>query len=351
MHSPSRPPEPSTARLRPQPESVRESARLTYEPFYGLREPAFGAAPDPRFFYHSRSHDRAVQEILTAIGRREGIILLTGSVGSGKTLVCRAVVEQLDLHTLTAFVAEPPASVEGLLKAILAEFGVVSRTGLSGSGAPRATRHELRVALREFLRSLDTLPAVAVVFVDDAQNLSVDVLDEVCAITEDEAGKRSVQFVLAGGSALLEALEGRELERFNRLVALRAELGPLAADEITEYIGHRLTVAGAGQAGVRFEPQVFDLLFAFTDGWPRLLNQLCDRSLRLAHVESDRVIGSRLVESAAQDLGLLKPITRKGRALRVILLVFLILLLVGAGAAAWLFREQVGPLVSRWWGG
>ena len=144
----------------------------TYEIFYALHEKPFSATTDLNFLYHSMSHDRAAQEILSAIGRRDPVVVLTGDAGTGKTTLCRAVIEEIDRRTFTSLLSDSFVTAQDLVKTILIDFGVLSRADLAGGRLSNATPGELKLSLREFLKSLADLSAFAVVFIDDAHNLS-----------------------------------------------------------------------------------------------------------------------------------------------------------------------------------
>ena len=148
------------------------SAFLTYEPYYGLKEKAFSLSADPRFLYKSRAHAPMFDELRAGIRRREGIIVLTGEPGTGKTTLCRGVLAALDRKTFCAFVPDPFVSREDLLKMLLIEFGVLSVEDVKSGRMQAATRLELSYPLYDFLRSLVPLQAYAVLIIDEAQNLS-----------------------------------------------------------------------------------------------------------------------------------------------------------------------------------
>ena len=131
----------------------------TYEPFYGLTEKPFGLSTDPKFIYHSTSHDRAFQEITDALGRGDGLIVLTGEMGTGKTTLCRSLVERVGRRTVTSLITDAAASFDDLLKVVLADFGVVARVEATG-GALAATREELVAAVGDFAASLAPLRRV-----------------------------------------------------------------------------------------------------------------------------------------------------------------------------------------------
>jgi general secretion pathway protein A len=155
----------------------RSSASLTYEPFYGLREKPFSLSSDPRFLFKSPAHAPAFDALLAGIRRREGLIVLTGEIGTGKTTLCRSVLQHLDRRTFAAFVPDPFVSREDLLKMLLVDFGAVSVSDLKRGRLNGATRTDLSYTLYEFLDSLVPLQAFAVLIIDEAQNLSASLLE------------------------------------------------------------------------------------------------------------------------------------------------------------------------------
>lgn len=150
---------------------------LTYETFYGLKEKPFSLSSDSRFFYHSQSHAPAFDDLLAGIRRRESLNVLTGDIGTGKTTLCRAVLQNLDRKTFSAFVPDPFASREDLLKVVLMDFGVLSVDDFTSGRLKDASRTELSYLLYEFLDTLTPLQAFAVVVIDEAQNLSLPLLE------------------------------------------------------------------------------------------------------------------------------------------------------------------------------
>src|SRR5947207_190752 len=154
------------------------SALLTYEPYYGLKEKPFSLSVDPHFLYRSRSHAPIYDDLLAGIRRREGLIVLTGDIGTGKTTLCRAVLQDLDRKTFTTFVPDPFVSREDLLKIMLIDFGVMSVDDLKTGRLNGASSPDLSYPLYEFLNSLVPLQAFAVLIIDEAQNLSPALLEE-----------------------------------------------------------------------------------------------------------------------------------------------------------------------------
>jgi type II secretory pathway predicted ATPase ExeA len=159
--------------------SAQDPGALTYEPYFGLQEKPFSLSPDPRFFFGKSSHGAAFNTLVSGIRRREGILVLTGEVGTGKTMLCRAVLQALDRKTFAAFVPDPCLSPEDLLKKLLVDFGVVTVDELRSGRMRTASRTDLSYPLYEFLASLQPLHAFAVVIIDEAQNLPPQTLEEI----------------------------------------------------------------------------------------------------------------------------------------------------------------------------
>src|SRR6516225_2954610 len=206
---------PSQSVLSPDLQDMRATA-LTYEPYYGLREKPFSLTSDARFFYQSRSHAPAFDDLLHAIKRRESLTVLTGDIGTGKTTLCRAVLQNLDRKTFSAFVADPFATREELLKVMLTDFGIASIEDLTSGRLRDASRTELSYRLNEFLATLAPLQAFAVVFIDEAQNLSLPLLEEL-RILSDADGQ--MQVVLVGQLELGEKLRLPAMRQLDQRVS------------------------------------------------------------------------------------------------------------------------------------
>ena len=318
-----------------------------YETFYGLTEKPFSLSTDPVFLYHSTAHDRTAQALLTSIGTRPGVVVITGPYGIGKTSLCRAVIEQLDRRTLTSFLVDPFLTVDDLLQTLLIDFGALSRDDLAGGRQP--STDQLRDTLHSFLASLASLSAGAVVLVDDAQNLPVAVLDELRALSEIREGRRLLHVVLLGEPGLVSMLKLEALRPLNAQVAVRSALGPLLSDEVGGYVMHRLGVVGNGSR-VAFSEAALARLHELTGGVPRVVNLLCDRAMSRGYQASAGVIDVPHVNAAAIDLDLSVPAVETPRTLRLVVeaLAFVLLMLVGAGAALWVFRDDVRRTVVQW---
>ena len=280
------------------------SASLTYEPFYGLREKPFSLSADPRFLFRSPAHGPAFDELQAGIRRREGLIVLTGEIGTGKTTLCRSVLQHLDRRTFAAFVADPFVSREDLLKTLLVDFGVISIGDLTRGRFNGASRSDLSYPLYEFLDSLVPLQAFAVVVVDEAQNLSLPLLEEIRILSELERREKLLQVVLVGQPELRSSLRLPEMRQVDQRVSVRCNLTALDADGVAGYVNHRLGIAGRGESRVEFTRPALEAIYEGSSGVPRLINRICDRALQRAYISRTMQIDAPFVWSAIEDLGL-----------------------------------------------
>ena len=333
-----------------RPRLAAPGARPTYEVFYGVNEEPFNLTPDSRFLYHSTAHDRAAHEMLAAIERRDGAVMLIGAAGSGKTTLCRLVIDELDFRTFTSIVPDSFVTIEELLKSVLLDFGVISRADLAGGRLSDASQYELTIALKEFLLSLMPLGAFAVIFVDDAQNLSAETLEQVRRLADLERDKQLIQLVLVGEPSLLTRLARPDAHQVEERVTTRFDLEALTEDEIAGYVLHRLVVSGEGPSRVEFDTGAFTLIYELSRGNPRLVNRICDRVLTLGYQQSASVIDAALVQTAASDLALMSPAPSVARAWRVgaAAAALVGLMLLGAVAATFVYSTRMQRVVAAW---
>jgi general secretion pathway protein A len=274
------------------------------EEYYGFSEKPFSLTPDPKYLYKSESHANAFDLLQYAIRRREGFIVVTGDIGTGKTTLCRAMLEQLDRKTFTALVLNPFLSEEDLLRIILQDFGVVSREEMRRGRLAGVSKQDLIDTLNDFLLSLLPLRAGALLIIDEAQNLPRQVLEQIRILSNLETNKEKLlQVVLVGQLNLKDLLHSPELRQLDQRVSIRCELMPLTREETSAYIAHRLTIAGGG-AVVSFAPQAIDLVHRYTSGIPRLINLVCDRALLGGYSARTNRITAEMVTAAAAGLDL-----------------------------------------------
>jgi general secretion pathway protein A len=319
---------------------------LTYEPFYGFSEAPFGLSTDPKFVYHTTSHDRALQELVDALGRGNAVVLLSGDRGTGKRTLCRSLVGQLGRRVTTSIITDPGGSIEGFLKRVLTDFGAVSREEEARGRFAGATRHQLSAAIGDFAASLAPMDASALIIIVDAEHVANDIFEALAALVDAPAADRRVQIILTGGPSLPSILHRKELRALERCVSVRCRLDPLTADEVGSYVAHRLEAAGTG-GRVRFDEGAVLRLHRVTGGVPRLINLVCDAALTRAHEASASVIDDRSIAAAAGDLGIERPRSGARRMLQTVgvALMYVGLMLAGASAAAWLFRGQLARML------
>src|ERR1700732_2005254 len=275
-----------------------------YETYYGLSEKPFSLTPDPKYLYRSEAHANAFDLLQYAIHRREGFVVVTGDIGTGKTTLCRALLEQIDRTTFTALVLNPFLTEEDLLKRILQDFGVISRDEIKGSRMASVTKQELIGTLYEFLLSLITLEACAVLITDEAQNLPLPVLEQIRILSNLETDKEKLlQIILVGQLNLQALLRSPELRQLDQRVSIRYELRPLNQETVAAYVAHRLTIAG-GSASVAFTAKALARVHRFSGGIPRLINLICDRALLAGFSARASRITHDMVKRAAKCLDL-----------------------------------------------
>jgi len=336
-----------SVKARPFPAPARP-APVTYETFYGLHTKPFAPPPDLRFLYHGAAHDAVLQDLISSINKRDAVALLTGPSGIGKTMLCRALVDQLDRRTLVSFVADPAGSPEQLLKTLLVDFGVISQAEASAGQLASASRDDLAAALRDFLGSLTALQATALLIVDDADRLPPAVFQELRNLSDIAAASgRLLPMILVGDGSLERQLRTGDLRALDERVALRAALGPLEQDEISGYVAHRLAVAGRGER-IDFSEPAVEHVFELSGGVPGIVNRICDRALTLGYQASASRIDGHFVDEAAQQLGLSSAEGADGwRDRALIALLMLALVLAGAAGAGWVFREPLSRAISQ----
>src|SRR5687768_4453465 len=275
---------------------------LTYEPHFGLKEKAFSLLPNARFFSRNASNGTAFDDLLAGIRRREGILALTGEVGTGKTTLCRAVLAALDRKTFAAFVPDPIVSREDLLMTLLVDFGVVSVDEIRGGHLRNASRTELAYPLHDFLTALQPLNGFAVVMIDEAQSIPNALLEEIRILSDMENGQKLLQVLLIGQPELEQRLGTPEMRQLAQRLTVRCELRPLAREDVMPYIAHRLSVAG-GSAPL-FNNEDDELIWRSSEGIPRVINVLCDRALARAARAGAAMVATEHILDAAKDLKL-----------------------------------------------
>ena len=266
-----------------------------YLSYYGLSEPPFAITPDPRFVYLSERHRDALAHLLYGVGQGGGggFVQLTGEIGTGKTTLCRLLLEQLPEKTKVALVLNPKLGPVELLEAISEELGL-------DVGDRGGSQKALTDLLNEYLLKAYGEGWRVVLIVDEAQNLSVESLEQVRLLTNLEtATQKLLQIILLGQPELRELLGRPELEQLAQRITARYHLTPLQAEETELYVRHRLSVAGCERQP--FSRLGLRALHRRSNGIPRLINVIADRSLVAAYAHSLERIGERTVNDAADE--------------------------------------------------
>ena len=269
-----------------------------YTDFFGLREKPFALSPDPRYLFLSGSHREALAHLLFGIEEGEGFIAITGEVGTGKTTLCRTLLERLANSTEVAFLFNPIGSGLELLRAIAREFGLE---------ASQANRTDLNDRLNRFLLEKKSEGRRVLLIVDEAQDLSVETLEEIRLLSNLEtSSSKLIQILLLGQPELARKLDSAELRQLRQRISVRWNLGTLSARETRDYVRHRIRVAGDPQREL-FADSALRLIYRRTQGVPRLINVLCDRSLLAAYGAGATTITAAIVRRAARELSDTQP--------------------------------------------
>jgi general secretion pathway protein A len=264
-----------------------------YLDYYGLTEPPFDITPNPRFLFYSAKHREAYNHLMYGIRERKGFVQLTGEVGAGKTTLCRAMLDQLDEQYATALILNPVMSSEEMVKAIAVEFGLPV-TGLD--------RLDTIAVINQFLLQLVEQGRDAVLIIDEAQDLTDDLLEQVRLLSNLETDNRKLlQIVLMGQPELRDRLNNPRLRQLRQRITVRYHLLPLNRIEVDEYIQHRLHVSGA-KGNTRFTWPALWRVYRYSQGIPRLVNAICDKALLAGFVHQRERIDFTLVNRAVREL-------------------------------------------------
>lgn len=243
-----------------------------YEQFYNLKEKPFNNNPDPRFFYPSPKHQEALDRLLYAINEHKGFVVITGEIGSGKTTVCRTLLNRLGDKKEIAMITNTHLNAKELLMSILEDLKVPYKSG---------TKIKLLAQLNDYLIKKMEEDEDVVLIIDEAQNLTPSVLEELRMLSNLETDtEKLIQIVLMGQPQLREKLKLKDLEQLKQRVAVHYHLYPLTKEEMFGYVDHRLKTASSnGSLGHIFEPEALEVAYAFSQGIPRLVNYACDNAL------------------------------------------------------------------------
>jgi len=265
-----------------------------YKEHFGFRELPFSITPDPRYLFLSEQHREALAHLLYGIKSDGGFVLLTGEVGTGKTTVCRCLLEQIPENTDIAFILNPKMTSEELLAAVCDELRISYPEG----------NKSIKVfvdRINEYLLNAHARGRKTVLIIEEAQNLAPDVLEQIRLLTNLETNHRKLlQIVLVGQPELKAMLSRPDMLQLSQRITARYHIGPLSKGEVGAYVNHRLAVAGATRKV--FPDSTFDKLYRLSKGIPRMINVICDRALLGAYVQGNVMVDSRTLATAAREV-------------------------------------------------
>jgi general secretion pathway protein A len=266
-----------------------------YHAHYGLLRSPFEMTPDPAFLWMSDSHSEGLATLVYGVKERKGFVLLTGEVGTGKTTLLHALLAQLDRSTVAAFLFNPRLEPLDFFRVLFDELGIET---------PCATKAEYLIALNRFLiaRLEQDLPTLLII--DEAQNLSAEMLEEVRLLSNLETpSSKLLQIMLVGQPELAEMLARPELRQLRQRIVMRHRLRPFTREETATYVQERLRIAGFTGKEL-FEKRALQRLYEVTGGVPRLVNVVCDGALLLGYGRGLRTLGAAEILEVARDLEL-----------------------------------------------
>ena len=303
-----------------------------YTSFFGFQGSPFNLTPDPRYLFLSPYHKEALDHLLYGINERKGFIAITGGIGTGKTTLCRVLLNYLDDDTKSALIFNSYMTDIELLKAVNQEFGIQM--------GPWATSKKAHIdALNQFLLETFRQGGNALLLIDEAQNLSHNVLEQIRMLSNLETEKEKlIQIVLVGQPELKELLVAPSLRQLDERIMVRYDLKPLLFKDVRGYVEHRLVVAG-GLGDLAFTNGAIRKIYHYSHGNPRRINTVCDRSLLIAYAREEFIISKQVVNKAIKELQWdmrINPYTLawswKRYASFIALLIFLV---VAAGLGGW----------------
>jgi general secretion pathway protein A len=265
-----------------------------YETFYQLNQKPFSITSNPYFLFLSERHKEALAHLNYGIQERVGFIEITGEIGAGKTTIIRALLNQLDEKTKTAFIFNSNMSELQLMQTIVEDLGIKTLEKSKGG---------LFSELNRFLIEQLTLGNNVVLIIDEAQNLSLKLLEQVRMLSNLESeNEKLLQIVLVGQPELRDKLNRPELRQLRQRIGVRYHIDALSREEVTRYIEHRLSLAATNGSAPEFEESAVDEIYRYSKGVPRLINQVCNKALLTGFVQETRRIRDDIIKQSIMEL-------------------------------------------------
>lgn len=269
-----------------------------YHEFFGLQSAPFEMTPDPSMLYLGTTHREGLATLLYAVQSGKGFVVLSGEVGTGKTTLLHALLSQLDSATPSAFIFNPRLDALDFFRVVFDELGIEETC---------RTKAEYLLVLNQFLIECIKEDRRALLIVDEAQNLSPEMLEEIRLLSNLETPtSKLLQIMLVGQPELDEVLDRTDLRQLKQRVALRHRLRPFDSAELDSYIQERLRLAGYTGKEI-FKKSARKALLEVTGGIPRLINNICDSALLSAYARGEQVVGADLINEVATELHLVEP--------------------------------------------
>jgi len=264
-----------------------------YKDFYSLKENPFNITADPAFFFPSTRHEEAFQHLAYGINSRKGIIVITGEIGTGKTTLCRMLLNRIGDKVKTALILNPNFSDIQLLQMIVHDLGIE---------CTRKNKLDLVSAITSFLVEQSSMGRNVAVIIDECQNLNVRQLEQIRLLSNLETEKEKLlQIILVGQPELNDKLNDHQLRQLTQRVSVRYHILPLDKGEVRNYIEHRLRTAQADER-LKFSNEAVDAIYSFSHGTPRVINILCDRALLMGFVRDTRLIDNVIIQACIQEI-------------------------------------------------
>ena len=266
-----------------------------YHTFYGLIRPPFEMTPDPAFLYLGETHREGLATLVYGVRSRKGFVMLTGEVGTGKTTLLHALLEQLDANTDSAYIFNSRLEPLDFFQLLFDDLGIEKTC---------TRKVEYLLALNHYLIDRLKDDRTVLLIIDEAQNLSPEMLEEIRLLSNLETpNTKLIQILLVGQPELSEMLDRDDLRQLRQRIVLRHELQPFDAGELESYVEERLRLAGYTGKGI-FKRSAFRELFAVTGGVPRLVNVVCDGALLTGYGRDQATLGAEVIREVANDLHL-----------------------------------------------
>ncbi len=264
-----------------------------YKEYYHFRENPFNVTSDPEYFFASAHHEEAFSHLMYGINSRKGIIVLTGGIGTGKTTLCRTLINRIDDTVKTALILNPNYSDLQLLQLIIKDLGI---------DPPKNNKLVLIESLNLFLLEETSKGNNITIIIDEAQTLKIRQLEQIRLLSNLETEKEKLlQIILVGQPELLDKLKKPELRQLNQRISVRYHILPLEKAEVEKYINHRLKIAGR-QSSVKFTSKAIDNIYHHSHGTPRLVNILCERALLAGFIHETFSITDHIIDECAQEI-------------------------------------------------